>query len=70
MPLESTPAPIRLSKRQIQVIRAWANNPDPEVVANELQISVHTVQTHLRRMRRKCGVTKTVMVWMMLNEML
>lgn len=51
------------SKRQSDVIRCWGRLFDPELIAHEMNIKVSTVQTHLRRMRKKLGVKKTVEVW-------
>ena len=58
------PRTICLSNRQLAVIQAWGTTPDPAAVANQLHISIHTVHTHLKRMRRKLGVRKTVQVWL------
>jgi DNA-binding NarL/FixJ family response regulator len=56
--------PCRFSKKQLEVMRAWSECPDPSVIARQLHISEHTVQTHLKRIRRKAGVHRTVEAWM------
>ena len=58
------PCDIYFSKRQLEVIAAWGECPNPMELARRLGMSVHTVQTHLKRMRRKLGVKRTVEVWM------
>jgi len=54
---------IKFSKRQLEVIGFWGKSFDPVLVAREMEIKVSTVQTHLRRMRKKIGVKKTIEVW-------
>lgn len=49
--------------RQIQTIRAWAKYHSVSDAAHELGISVHTLQTHLKRMRKKVGVSRTFDVY-------
>lgn len=51
------------SKRQLEVIDRWGKSFDPVLVAREMEIKVSTVHTHLKRMRKKIGVRKTVEVW-------
>lgn len=57
------PARSAFSKRQLDVIESWGKSFDPEAVAQELGIKVNSIQTHLRRMRKKLGVKRTVEVW-------
>jgi|GEM_PF-1887286 len=67
-PLSPSSASFVFSKRQLEVIAAWGVCPDPAKVAQQLDMSVHTVQTHLKRMRRKIGVHRTVEVWLWLQS--
>lgn len=48
---------------QLLVLKTWAEQPSIKRVAAELNLSENTVQTHLRRMRRKLGVSRTFDVW-------
>lgn len=50
---------IRFTKRQLTILKLWAKCNTIAEVAMNLQISVNTVQTQLKRMRKKLGVTRT-----------
>lgn len=54
--------PIQLTKRETEVLEwAWKNRDE---IADELHISVYTVDTHLENMRKKFGVDSTTkLIW-------
>lgn len=52
--------------RQKEVIRCWAREKSIPAAAKELAISEHTLNTHLKRMRRKLGVHRTFEVYLYL----
>lgn len=56
--LANTP-PLKFTERQQNIVRAWAKYPTIAEAAKALDISEHTFQTHLRRMRRKVDVNRT-----------
>lgn len=45
----------RLSERELQVIRLIASGDLDKEIALKLQMSIHTVTTHNRNIRRKTG---------------
>lgn len=48
-----------LSEREKQVLRLLLHGHDAKSIARELQLSVHTVNEHLRESRRKMGVSSS-----------
>lgn len=48
----------------MEIITAWGAYPNIEELARHMNMSVNTVQTHLKRMRKKLKVRKTVEVWL------
>jgi DNA-binding CsgD family transcriptional regulator len=55
------------TEHQRAIIREWSRQPSIAAVAEALELSEHTVQTHLKRMRRKLGVNRTFDVYRYLN---
>ncbi len=49
-----------LSAKEICVLNLYANGDNPPRIADQLGISQHTVQQHLRNIRNKLGVRTTV----------
>ena len=48
---------LRLSRRELQIVRRIFDDRTESVMANELGISRHTVHTHMERLRRKLSAT-------------
>ncbi|MCB0598280.1 MAG: hypothetical protein H6557_15150 [Lewinellaceae bacterium] len=53
---------------QLLILKTWAEQPSIGQVAAELNLAENTVQTHLRRMRSKLGVSRTFDVWQHVKE--
>lgn len=47
------------SKRQLDVLAVWAEVTGEAAIAERLNISQHSVHTHLRRVRAKLKVNRT-----------
>jgi DNA-binding NarL/FixJ family response regulator len=54
------------TKRQIEVMEAWSACTSMAEIADHLEVSEHTVHTHLRRLRAKLKVHRTVDVYLYL----
>lgn len=63
---ESTP--IQFTDHQLLIIQLWSEKARISQVAEELDLSEHTIQTHLKRMRRKLGVRRTFDVYRYVKE--
>ncbi|NWK99098.1 DNA-binding response regulator [Sphingobium lactosutens] len=48
----------KLTRRELEVLRLIQSNKSNEAAANELHLSVRTIETYRLRIMRKCGVTK------------
>jgi two-component system, probable response regulator PhcQ len=58
-----------LSQREKQIVAALAAGKDPKTIAQSLDISVHTVRSHLKTIYRKVGVrTQLELVTRVLGE--
>jgi two-component system probable response regulator PhcQ len=58
-----------LSQREKQIVSALAAGKDPKTIAHSLDISVHTVRSHLKTIYRKVGVrTQLELVTRVLGE--
>ena len=58
-----------LSQREKQIVSALAAGKDPKTIAQSLDISVHTVRSHLKTIYRKVGVrTQLELVTRVLGE--
>ena len=58
-----------LSQREKQIVSALAAGNDPKTIAQSLEISVHTVRSHLKTIYRKVGVrTQLELVTRVLGE--
>lgn len=53
---------LRLSGRELEIVRGVFDNRTEHALASELHISPHTVHTHLDRLHRKLGVGSRVQV--------
>lgn len=60
--------PIYFTPHQVRVIKKWAALRSPAKAAASLGIGEQTVLTHLRRMRLKLGVKRTVDVYIYMVE--
>lgn len=56
----------QFTKRQLEVIEAWSVCATIAEAAQHLKVSEHTVHTHLRRLRAKLQVHRTVDVYLYL----
>lgn len=54
---------VKFTTRQRTIVKAWAEHPTIAQASRHLNISEHTFQTHLRRMRRKINVGRTFDVY-------
>lgn len=54
--------------RQLEVLRVWKEMDNIDAAAHSLGISKRTLETHLRNMRKKIGVRRTVDVVMYARE--
>lgn len=59
---------VYFTPHQIQVIKKWATLKSSAKAAKALGIEEQTVLTHLRRMRLKLGVKRTVDVYIHMVE--
>lgn len=50
--------------RQIEIIEGWSKTSSIGVLSEELGIQESTVQTHLRRLRERINVQRTVDVYL------
>jgi DNA-binding CsgD family transcriptional regulator len=55
--------PPSLTPREREVLQTWGKFLSVQSVARELRMSEHTVNTHLKRTRKKLGVKKTLWAW-------
>ena len=68
-PTPAPPASSPLSQREKQIVSALAAGKDPKTIAQSLDISVHTVRSHLKTIYRKVGVrTQLELVTRVLGE--
>ncbi|MEM6769612.1 MAG: LuxR C-terminal-related transcriptional regulator [Bacteroidota bacterium] len=58
--------PAQFTKRQLEVMEAWSVCSTIAEAATYLQVSEHTVHTHLRRLRAKLKVHRTIDVYLYL----
>lgn len=57
------PSGVQFTTRQKEIVRAWAKYPTIAQASAAMDISEHTFQTHLRRLRRKIQVNRTFDVY-------
>jgi len=50
---------MKLTKREVDIVRLVALGRDPEQIANELFLSLHTVRTHKKNIMKKLGLVST-----------
>lgn len=60
--------PVIFTEWQVNVIKSWSKYETISEAAEELGISEHTLNTHLKRMRKKLNVTKTFQVYKLLHQ--
>ena len=54
---------VTFTAHQLLILELWAENTNLEQVATQMGLSLHTVHTHLKRMRKKLGVGRTFELW-------
>lgn len=59
---------IHFTPHQVRVIKKWASLKSSTKAAESLGIGEQTILTHLRRMRLKLGVKRTVDVYIYMVE--
>lgn len=57
------PPAITFTPWQVTIIRCWSELDSAPEIANRLEISEHTLQTHLKRLRSKVNVSRTFGVY-------
>lgn len=50
--------------RQIEIMEAWSANDSLNLISEKLGITENTVQTHLKRLRARLNVHRTVDVYL------
>lgn len=60
--------PIRFTEREMDVIRIWSETDSAKLAAERLNITVRTVETHLKNARKKLEVRRTLDVVMYAKE--
>jgi len=58
----------RFSDRELEVLRVWSSTDSTEYATSTLGISERTIETHLKNMRRKLGVRRTMDVVLFAKE--
>lgn len=58
----------KFTKRQLEVLKAWSDTGLTDLAAKRLRISTLTFETHLKNMRQKLGVHRTVDVLLFAQE--
>ena len=61
--MNEKPTVIQFTDRQLHVIECWANFGSVTEASRVLGISENTFQTHLKRLRTKVAVSRTVDVY-------
>lgn len=59
---------IHFTQHQIEIIKIWAEQPSISQTAHKLNLSEHTVQTHLKRMRNKLQVSRSFDVYLYMKS--
>lgn len=54
---------VKFTERQLHIIKCWSEVGGEKEIAKVLGISVNSVHTHLRRMRKKLVVNRTFDVY-------
>lgn len=54
---------INFTDRQVEILKTWSSESSIEKTADTLGVSRHTIETQLKRMRKKVGVNRTVDVY-------
>lgn len=62
------PQEIQFTDRELEVLKAWSELPSVAMASERLEISERTFSTHLRNMRRKLNVHRTVDVMLYVQE--
>ncbi|WP_229251084.1 response regulator transcription factor [Emticicia sp. BO119] len=58
--IKKHPMPDKITSREMQILNLIANEHTIEQIAEKLQISISTVESHRRNMFRKTGVKSVV----------
>lgn len=59
---------VHFTEHQLLILQLWSEHARIKQVAEEMDLSEHTIQTHLKRMRRKLGVNRTFDVYKYVKE--
>jgi DNA-binding NarL/FixJ family response regulator len=59
---------LRLSARELQIVRAVFDDQTEYAIAADLGISPHTVHTHFERLHRKLAITDRVQLVLRVTE--
>ncbi len=59
---------VPFTERQLLIMKLWEELENTEEIALKLGVSVNTIVTHLRRMRKKLGVKRTFEVYKYIKE--
>ncbi|HMQ86285.1 MAG TPA: helix-turn-helix transcriptional regulator [Flavilitoribacter sp.] len=51
---------IRFTERQLEVLRIWSETDSPKLAAQKLDIELRTLETHLKNVRKRLGVRRTL----------
>ncbi len=51
---------IRFTDRQLEVLRVWSETDSPRLAAQKLDIELRTLETHLKNVRKRLGVRRTL----------
>ncbi|TXB69452.1 helix-turn-helix transcriptional regulator [Phaeodactylibacter luteus] len=54
---------VYFTPHQLHILEVWSNNRTLEDTATACGLSVHTINTHLKRMRKRAGVNRTFDLW-------
>lgn len=59
---------VKFSQRQLEIMTLWAECDNAIKIAEKLSLSVHTIRTQQKRMRKKLGVSRTFEVYKFINK--
>ena len=59
---------VKFTDRQIEIIKCWIKYKSAAQAAEQLEIKEDTFHTHLKRLRRKLAVHRTVDVYVYMNQ--
>ena len=62
------PQIISFTDRQVEIIKSWVEYKSVAMAAEKMEIKEETFHTHLKRMRKKIAVHRTVDVYLYMKE--